>query len=164
MYLLKLSSNRFICLWAFGILIGEVGKRAAFLRRGSFKVMITRDIMPEHPSTHLTLENLKLSPLKGDQGAIQIWSEYRVYLFSTIIGYERWIENQMGSHYRQECANRWRYLHFDSKSIIPTLTELSSNANSQPISQGISESFPSGDQTHKKSPSEHGAQIDQLGR
>ncbi len=124
MYLLRLSQDRFLCLWAYGLLIADVGKRGLFVRRGSFRIEITREIFSEFPSSHLTYEGLTLSRAKGDFGATRLWQEYRSSLMSTILHYEKWIENKLGSHYRQQCLSRWRNKAFQLDTAFPLLLEL----------------------------------------
>jgi hypothetical protein len=130
MYLLPLAEGRFLCLWAYGLLIGEVGQRAIFFRRGSLKLQITEHIMTEIPSGHVTFESLQLVPGKNSSAAIQIWWRYQSMLVDAILAYECWIRDRMGSSYRKRCLKRWKHKDFDLDRLIPTLLELGSLARS----------------------------------
>jgi hypothetical protein len=125
MYLLRLSETRFLCLWAYGFLIGEVGKRGLFVRRGSFRLEITREIFSKFPTEHLTSENLLLSRAKGDLRLARLWHDYRSSLISTVFHYEKWIQEKMGLKYRQHCLDRWRNKDFKLENAFPILNELS---------------------------------------
>ena len=124
MYLLSLSHGRFLCLWAYGLLIGECGKRAVFLRRGSFKLQITEEVILNLPDEYMTFESLRLNLVKGDSASVRLWWQYQSELISTILNYESWIFSQMGPAYRPTCLKRWRHKKFELNTVVPTLMGL----------------------------------------
>lgn len=133
MYLLSLPREQFLCLWAYGLLIGERGKQAVFVRRGSFKLQITKEPFFDLPGEHLTLESLHLSPVKYNAAAVRLWWRYQPELIAAVLGYETWIFSQMSSDYRQLCLKRWRHNKLELTTVVPTLMSLRTLGRSENV-------------------------------
>jgi hypothetical protein len=135
MYVLTLGESRFLCLWAFGILIGAPNEPAFFIRRGSLRPKITYRISAA-PLRYIALEELDAVRMEAKPELLARWEKHRKVLIGFLIRYEAWIETKLGQTYRVECLKRCKARSFPQESLIPTLIELNaSRTGPEPVSR-----------------------------
>jgi hypothetical protein len=93
-----------VALWAFGVFFGDPGRGGAFVRRGGFHPVVTRD---PAPPVAWAVADLPDMPRPGSAAD---WARVRELvrrLAGWFAHYEHWLAEAHSSAYRQRCLAAW---------------------------------------------------------
>lgn len=111
MYCRDLGDGRFLCLWSWGLLLGQTGKESQgqqswYLEKGRLKPRVAARKWESIPTAYMTREELKLSRAASSVDA----ASAMLVISSEIERHEGFVRQALGEDYlpyRERCRRRW---------------------------------------------------------